>query len=179
MQCCAKSIICREAERALSTRRSCRAARALCRGLAVALLVLLACTVAGRSQSTSGSNGGSSGSGQGSIGLPRSGFGHQGMGPLSNDDDFDLVMVERRIRALNAERQKQMVTDANKLLKLAKELNDEVAAANTSSFTPDQLHKIAEIEKLARSVRERMTSEVGVAESPSLMSPPTPVYPTH
>ncbi len=58
--------------------------------------------------------------------------------------------------ALNVERQKQMVSDANKLLKLARELNDEVATANTGTFTPDQLHKIAEIEKLARSVRERM-----------------------
>ena len=43
-------------------------------------------------------------------------------------DDYDPVMMERRMRALNIERQKQMVADANKLLKLARELNDEVAA---------------------------------------------------
>jgi hypothetical protein len=38
--------------------------------------------------------------------------------------DFDPTMMERRIRALNNERQKDMVSDTDKLLKLAQELND-------------------------------------------------------
>ena len=74
------------------------------------------------------------------------------------------------MRALNVERQKQMVADTNKLLKLAKELNDEVAAANTGSFTPDQLRKIGEIEKLAHSVRERMAAGSAMPD-PSCRSP--------
>ena len=39
------------------------------------------------------------------------------------------------MRALNTERQKQMVSDTDKLLKLARELNDEVAKANTGTLT--------------------------------------------
>lgn len=96
----------------------------------------------------------------------------------SSFDDIDPMIMARRMTALNVERQKQMVSDANKLLKLARELNDEVAAANSDSFTPDQLRKIAEIEKLARSVRERMASAVG-APQPTLLPPPAYVFPTH
>ena len=70
-------------------------------------------------------------------------------------------MMERRIRALNNERQKEMVSDTNKLLKLAQELNDEIAAKNAGTLTFDQLHKIAQIEKLARGVKEKMAIGVG------------------
>jgi hypothetical protein len=159
-----------------------RASRAIHAGLTLALLLAINGIAAGQSQSPSGSMGGQSGSmggvsGAQNSGSTRTGFGHTGFGSLSNDDDgFDPVMAERRIRALNAERQKQMVSDANKLLKLARELNDEVASANSGAFTPDQLRKIGEIEKLARSVRERMTSGVGesnIAPAPGL------VYPVH
>jgi hypothetical protein len=109
--------------------------------------------------------------------MGRGGFGHTNMGPDDYDQN-DPAILDRRLRALNAERQKQMVADTNKLLKLARELNDEVASTSEESFTPDQLHKIAEIEKLARSVRERMTTAVG--EAPSLVSPPPTVgYPIH
>ncbi|MGA3100734.1 MAG: hypothetical protein ABSD61_02625 [Terracidiphilus sp.] len=75
--------------------------------------------------------------------------------------DFDPTMMERRIRALNNERQKDMVSDTDKLLKLAQELNDEIAAKNAGTLTFDQLHKIAEIEKLAHSVKEKMADAVG------------------
>jgi hypothetical protein len=93
-------------------------------------------------------------------------------------DDPDPTMLERRIRALNAERQKQIVADTDKLLKLARELNDEVAKANTGTLTGEELHKIADIEKLARSVRQRMTETVG--EAPIMLAaPPQIMYPTH
>lgn len=105
----------------------------------------------------------------------RGGFGRPSFS--NGDEDMDPVMAERRMRALNTERQKQMVSDATKLLKLARDLNDEVAKANSGAFTPEQLHKIGEIEKLARNVRERMTAAVG--EAPSLTPPPTVVYPIH
>jgi hypothetical protein len=112
------------------------------------------------------------------AGSARGGFGRQNMGTLPNDtDNFDPMMAERRMRALNIERQKQMVSDAAKLLKLAQELNSEVASANSGEFTPDQLRKIGEIEKLARNVRERMAAAVG--DAPTIMPPPTLVYPNH
>ena len=148
----------------------------LCIGLTMALLVLADGGMAGRAQ-FSGSNPGSTNSGQGmGQDAGRGGSLSRSTAPLSNDD-FDSVMTEKRMRALNAERQKQMIADANKLLKLAKELNDEVARANQSSFTPDQLRKIAEIEKLAKNVRERMSA--GVGETPSLLTSPALVYPVH
>lgn len=91
--------------------------------------------------------------------------------------DYDPIMMERRIRALNDERQKDMVSDTDKLLKLAQELNDEIAAKNAGTLTFDQLHKIAEIEKLARSVKEKMADGVG---QPSPVGPQAPlVFPTH
>jgi aldehyde:ferredoxin oxidoreductase len=96
---------------------------------------------------------------------------------MNSPDDYDTVMAEKRLRALNFERQRQMVADADKLLKLAKELNDEVAASNTGTLTPEQLHKIAEIEKLARSVKERMTA--GSSQPQSVFPAPGFIYPTH
>jgi hypothetical protein len=73
-------------------------------------------------------------------------------------DETNPVQVEKQLRLINAERQKSMISDASKLLKLAAELNAEVAAAqHTGSFTREQLKKIGQIEKLARSVKEKMS----------------------
>jgi hypothetical protein len=67
---------------------------------------------------------------------------------------------EKLLRTLNANRQKSLVSDANKLLRLATELNAEIARTNPDALTPDQLRKMAEIEKLARNVREKMSTSV-------------------
>ena len=75
----------------------------------------------------------------------------------------DPGFAERRLRALNADRQKHMVSEAARLLKLANELNAEVSGANPDSLTPAQLRKVGEIEKLAHSVKERMINSVGDA----------------
>jgi hypothetical protein len=156
------------------------ATRLLHPGLVAALAFGLVAIGHAQSQGV-GQNGTTGGAGsQGGVGAigGSHGFGHPGAGPFSNgDDDVDPVMAERRMRALNTERQKQMVSDTNKLLKLAKELNEEVATTNSASFTPDQLRKIGEIEKLARNVRERMAAAAG--EAPSLLPPPTVIYPVH
>jgi hypothetical protein len=145
-------------------------------GLVAAILLAFGAVIPADAQS--GTNGGATVSGSPTgMGGSHSGIDRSGLSSLSNDDDMDPVMAERRMRALNAERQKEMVADANKLLKLAKELNSEVASTNSGAFTPDQLRKIAEIEKLAKNVRERMTS--GTGETPSLLPPPTVVYPVH
>jgi hypothetical protein len=75
------------------------------------------------------------------------------------------VQDERVLRALNADRQRSMVSDANKLLRLAKELNAEIARTNPDSLSLDQLHKMAEIEKLARNVKEKMSTSVRATPS--------------
>lgn len=96
---------------------------------------------------------------------------------FDSSGDYDSEMNGKRQLALNIERQKRMVADTNKLLKMARELNDEVAASNAGTLTPEQLHKIAEIEKLARSVKERMTT--GSAEPQSVFHAPGFNYPAH
>jgi hypothetical protein len=68
---------------------------------------------------------------------------------------------QKRMRLLNAERQKQIISETEKLLKLAQELNDEVAASDSSSMNDEQLRKVAEIGKLAKSVKEKMSYSVG------------------
>lgn len=146
-------------------------------GWAVLLTLVcgLVCGLPGLSQSSGGSSGGQGqGQGQGNMHplSPR-----QDLNSISMEET-DPVMVERRILALNIQRQKQIVADTDKLLKLARELNEEVAQANTGTLTPDELHKVAEIEKLARSVRQRMTDAAG--EVPAMLPLPPPVlYPTH
>ena len=144
-----------------------RAGQSLRTGLRLVILLALACGPAGRSQVGSGA-----GMGQPSV---RQQF--PGRQDMSSPDDYETVMAEKRLRALNAERQKQMVADAEKLLKLARELNDEVAASNSGTLTPEQLHKIAEIEKLARSVKERMVA--GVLQPEAAFPAPGFIYPAH
>jgi hypothetical protein len=53
-----------------------------------------------------------------------------------------------------------MVSDTNKLLKLVNELNAEIGQTNPDSLTPSQLQKVAEIEKLAHNVRDKMSTSV-------------------
>ncbi len=140
-----------------------------CASVGLAVLLALACAfVCGlpvSAQSSGGSNGGQN---QGMGGM----HAHTDLSPFSADV-ADPAMVDRRIRALNIERQKQIVADTDKLLKLARELNEEVAKANTGTLTLDELHKIADIEKLARNVRQRMTE--GVGEPQGIIPPPAPM----
>lgn len=65
-------------------------------------------------------------------------------------------IVERRLRALNQMRQKSLVNDAEKLLRLAQELNSGSGDAGPA----DRMRKAAEIEKLAKSIREKMAYSV-------------------
>jgi hypothetical protein len=66
-------------------------------------------------------------------------------------------MEQKRLRAINAERQRLMAADTEKLLKLVRALNDEVEKNHPDSLTPSQLRAVAEIEKLAHSVKEKMS----------------------
>lgn len=131
-------------------------------GLGLAILLALACAITGRAQQPPGSSGGQ-GQGQGTT---HSYSPHQEISGLSLTD-MDPVMTQRRMLALNIQRQKQIVSDTDKLLKLTRELNQEVAQANTGKWTADELRKVAEIEKLARSVRQNMTEAAG--QAPSLL----------
>jgi hypothetical protein len=93
-------------------------------------------------------------------------------GGLEDIGNADPTEEERRLRTMNAERHKLMVADTNKLLKLASELNAEISREKPDSLTPAQLRKVAEIEKLARSVKEKMSTSV--RGTPVYMEPQLP-----
>jgi hypothetical protein len=84
----------------------------------------------------------------------------------------DPAEAARRMRALNTMRQKALVSDTDKLLKLANELNAEISV-NPESLTLEQLRKLATIEKLAHSVKEKMSTPV--AGNPMYQLPPPPM----
>jgi hypothetical protein len=73
---------------------------------------------------------------------------------------FDSILAERRMKMLNNERRKSLVSDSDRLLRLATELNYEIAHSNSGSLSPDQLRKVADIEKLAHNVRDKMVMTV-------------------
>lgn len=54
----------------------------------------------------------------------------------------------------------QMVKDSKKLLELATKLNAEVASQHGAALTPGELREVAQIEKLAHSVRTKMEAPV-------------------
>jgi hypothetical protein len=57
------------------------------------------------------------------------------------------------------ERQAQLVADTNRLYELAQELQAEVAKSNKNTLSLAVVKKAAEVEKLARSLKERMKPE--------------------
>jgi hypothetical protein len=89
-----------------------------------------------------------------------------------NPDDPDQA---RRMRMLNAERQKSLVADTVKLLKLANELNLVLAKEDSAAPTQAELRKVADIEKLAHSVKEKM--KITVMGTPLYRSPNMPAIP--
>ena len=60
------------------------------------------------------------------------------------------------LRQVNEARQKEMVSDAEKLVQMAGALDAEVRAAGDNPLSAAQLDKIARIQKLAHSVKEKM-----------------------
>jgi hypothetical protein len=76
----------------------------------------------------------------------------------STNDSTEAEIRMRRL-AYQAE-EKRMVKETNQLLELAKKLNAEVASQRGAVLTPVELREVAEIQKLAHSVRTKMTSPV-------------------
>ncbi|MGB6692449.1 MAG: hypothetical protein WBE76_31795 [Terracidiphilus sp.] len=98
----------------------------------------------------------------------------QKVGTSLDDSNGDFSQQEERLRALNRERQKSLVSDTNKLLKLATELDMEIKSANTASLTPAETRKLASIEKLAHNVKDKMIYSVS---PPSVIQPPSQDWP--
>lgn len=109
-------------------------------------------------------------------GLPQTGPG-AGNSPLDdmNNPGPNAEMEARRIRMLNAERQKSLVADTVKLLKLANELNASMAKEDGQAPTQAEVRKLADIEKLAHNVKEKMT--ITVIGPPNYHRPDMPPIP--
>ena len=63
---------------------------------------------------------------------------------------------EQQAIARNSERQKKLAEDTTKLLTLATELKEQVDKTNKDILSVDVIKKADEIEKLAKSVKDRM-----------------------
>ena len=107
---------------------------------------------------TGSTQSGSSGSyGSGQNGTP-SVIGHiTSNNPLAEDTPENQQQMEmQQARARNAERQKQLVADTQKLVALATELQDEVNKSTKDMLSLDVVRKADEIDKLAKTVRDKM-----------------------
>jgi hypothetical protein len=92
------------------------------------------------------------GSGRGGgIGMPSmDGRGQPpGMDPLPR-------MEEQQARSRNSERQKRLVADTDRLLALVADLKHQIEQADKDGQPVDVTKKAEEIERLAKSVKERM-----------------------
>jgi hypothetical protein len=109
------------------------------------------------------------GSGGGGQSFPNS---RNSAGP-SGSMEADPAFIAKRQQALNADRQKSMVSDADKLVKLARQLDAEIASNPTDQLTSEELHKVGEIEKLAHNVKAKMAQSF--AGGPQFQQTPSPI----
>jgi hypothetical protein len=84
------------------------------------------------------------------------GTGRAGRNPLDDDMDPHRNLPESYARMQNTERQKRLVSDTDRLLTLTSQLQASIASSGGETPTPEMLRKMDEIEKLARSVKNKM-----------------------
>ncbi len=78
-------------------------------------------------------------------------------GSRRNQQDADEIRMEKeRAKAVNHARQETIKTDTDKLLQLATELKQYVDKSNEHVLSLTVMKKAEEIEKLARTVKEKM-----------------------
>ncbi|MGA1983809.1 MAG: hypothetical protein ABSG84_15260 [Acidobacteriaceae bacterium] len=139
-------------------------------GMSVAIggLMLVLGSAAWGQTSGSGSGQGS-GSGGGSTGMPGTGSGGGRLGSLTGQAGVPVTPMpgepegsispqteEEQAKLRNADRQKQLIADTQKLLSLANELKADVDKSSKDTLSLDVVRKADEIEKLAHNVKERM-----------------------
>lgn len=80
--------------------------------------------------------------------------------PRTREEDRFKIEHEREMaRQRNKERQAALKKDTDKLLQLAKELKEYVDKTDENMLSVEVLKKAAEIEKLSKSVQEKMKAE--------------------
>jgi hypothetical protein len=74
----------------------------------------------------------------------------------ATDPGVRAHMEAERVKALNDDRHKKLVTDVDKLISLSNELKTDVDKTNKDELSLDVIRKAQEIEKLAHDVQSRM-----------------------
>lgn len=93
--------------------------------------------------------------------------------PVYTVDPMREQAEAKRLRAMNEQRQKSMVADADRLVKMTADLNAQVNSEQRSQLTPDEERQLAEIQKLAHNIRQKMSASVKQtpATTPNSMTP--------
>jgi len=123
------------------------------------MVLALALTLPGQAQNN--------GSGQDTV-VQR--MNNRAIDPILQFGETDPIEEAKRLHMLNIERQKAIVSETNKLLKLAGELKAEMETDSSAPLTPAQMKKVGEIERLAKGVKEKMT--LTLLNSPVFHQPP-------
>lgn len=74
----------------------------------------------------------------------------------ADPNPMDPHRAEQQEKLRNTDRQKRLVADTDKLLALATDLKQQVDKTDKEILSVDVIKRADEIEKLARSVKERM-----------------------
>ena len=74
-------------------------------------------------------------------------------------DPTEAKMERERVKKMNEQRQDQLKHDTDELLKLATQLKEQVDKTNEHLLSLDVVKKAEQIEKLAKSVKDKMKAE--------------------
>lgn len=85
-------------------------------------------------------------------------------------DSTSPATLQKRLLQLEAARHKSMVADADRLQKLAAQLNAE-RTKRGGPLTGDQLHNLGEIEKLAHRLKDMMREDIPINTNLMTASP--------
>jgi hypothetical protein len=91
------------------------------------------------------------------VGSPQRGRRGPFTGPDDQPDTATMEMERKQLKMMNEERQKHLVSDTDKLLRLAAELRSDANSAGESGISNKASHKASEIERLAKAIRSKMT----------------------
>ena len=83
----------------------------------------------------------------------------EGGRPSDQQSPLTRRMQAKQAERRNEARQEQLVRDTARLFDLAQELKDQVGKTNPNILSVDVVKKADEIEKLAKSVREKMKAD--------------------
>ncbi len=80
----------------------------------------------------------------------------------SSDEPWGVELAEqdKRLRAINAARQKSIQSDTERLLKLAAALKAETEDPSSSQDLPQQMSQWGQIARLAHSIKDRMSYSI-------------------